>query len=588
MDEREWRMRSTTDADDDSGSRSTDLPADLGAPPRPSSTPVPLIPRFGWSARFSDFPMPFPGSEPAVPVSIYPGTWEPRAAVSEPYTPPSPFPIPSAAVIVIVVAVGALLAFAGWSLFRGGDDDSPGIGVVVTPGATETVPSIIGSPPVAQTPGDGGAEEPTTGTPDDGASPAPGDAPTTTGDGEDEDPADPGVGDPEDPGSPGVDDPGVTDPSAPVEPDLASAGAVVIEAWDGDTLHDVAERWGLSVSTLIWANEIDDPGQTIETRTLIVIPHADGVLHTVVPGDTLESIAARYGVYPWDIVNIIQNGVRDDSDLYPGQLLTIPGARPASRDSVAWYTVREGDNVYTIATYYGLSAATVAYANELPTTLLIHPDQQLVIPPADGLLISVEAGDSVEAIAARFGIPADIIRSFPFNHLPGDAQPHPGDWIHIPTLDPLDMSGGKGGAEEVPVSDPFASGPADETATTGATGTFMWPTWGSITQEFHGSHNGLDIGNNAWTPIVAADGGVVTFAGWNDWGLGYAVAVDHENGFVTWYGHFAEHPAVAVGQRVAQGEWLGPMGSTGKSTGPHLHFIVMLDGVYQNPAYYLP
>lgn len=539
-----------------------------------------MIPRFAWSPKFSDFPMPFPGSEPAVPVSIYPDTWEPRQAVSEPFAPPSPFPIPSAAVIVLVLALGALVTFAGWRLLGDGDGESPGVGVIVTPGATETAESILGTPPPAQTPGDGGAEDVATATSDPGTTPGMGETPATPDDDTDVDV----------PSQPGTTEPGVTDPTTPPdagEPDLASAGAVVIESWDGDTLIDIAERWGLSVSTLVWANDVDDPGQEIEPRTLIVIPHADGVLHTVQPGDTLESIAARYDVFPWDIVNIIQNKVRDDSDLYPGQILTIPGARPASRDSVAWYTVREGDNVYKIATFYGLTTATVAYANELPSTLLIHPGQELVIPPADGLLVRVEAGDSVEAIAARHGVPAELIRAFPFNRLPGDAQPHPGDWIHIPTLDPLDMSGGKGGSD-APVRDPFASSQADDAAPANATGTFMWPTWGTITQEYHAHHNGLDIANNAWTPIVAADGGIVTFSGWNDYGLGYAVAIDHENGFTTWYGHFVEHPAVEVGQRVAQGDWLGPMGSTGKSTGPHLHFIIILDGVYQNPAYYLP
>jgi murein DD-endopeptidase MepM/ murein hydrolase activator NlpD len=482
--------------------------------------------------------------------------------------------------VIAVLAIGALVALAGWALLGGDDTDSPGVGVIVTPGATERPASIIATPPAAQTPGAGGAEA-ATATPGQGMAPVPGETPTApvTGENGAGEPTGPGTGDPGTPADTG-------DPAAPGTPDLASAGAVVIESWDGDTLIDIAERWGLSVSTLLWANDIDDPGQEIEPQTLIVIPRADGVLHTVAPGDTLESIAARYGVYPWDIVNIIQNEVRDDSDLYPGQLLTIPGARPVSRDSVAWYTVRAGDDVPSIANYYGLSVATVAYANDLPSTLLIHPGQELVIPPADGLLISVEAGDSVEAIAARHGIAPEIIRAFPFNRLPGSSQPHPGDWVLIPTLDPLDLSDGKGGAD-VPVTDPFAASSEDPAASI-ATGTFMWPTWGTITQEFHSHHNGLDIANHAWTPVVAVDGGVVTFSGWNAYGLGYAVAIDHENGFVTWYGHFVEHPAVEVGQRVAQGEWLGPMGSTGKSTGPHLHFIVILDGVYQNPANYLP
>jgi murein DD-endopeptidase MepM/ murein hydrolase activator NlpD len=121
-----------------------------------------------------------------------------------------------------------------------------------------------------------------------------------------------------------------------------------------------------------------------------------------------------------------------------------------------------------------------------------------------------------------------------------------------------------------------------------ATGSFVWPTTGTITTMYGGHHNRLDIANAPWTPIVAADGGVVSFAGWNEHGLGYAVAIDHENGYETWYGHLDQAPSVVVGQRVAKGDWIGPMGSTGKSTGPHLHFIVIFEGAYYDPMTILP
>jgi murein DD-endopeptidase MepM/ murein hydrolase activator NlpD len=154
-------------------------------------------------------------------------------------------------------------------------------------------------------------------------------------------------------------------------------------------------------------------------------------------------------------------------------------------------------------------------------------------------------------------------------------------------MDLSNAAGGKGGYSEAPADDPFAvakndNGPKE------STGTFMWPTEGTITQPFGGAHTGVDIGNVPWTPIVAADGGVVTFAGWNEYGLGYAVAIDHENGYVSWYGHMIEPPAVKVGDRVAQGDWLGPMGSTGKSTGPHLHVVILHNGIYEDPTTYLP
>jgi len=120
-----------------------------------------------------------------------------------------------------------------------------------------------------------------------------------------------------------------------------------------------------------------------------------------------------------------------------------------------------------------------------------------------------------------------------------------------------------------------------------STGTFIWPTDGWVSQEFHTGHVGVDIANEAWTPVNAMDGGVVIFAGWSDYGLGYTVGIDHGNGFQSWYGHFAGQPYVEVGQIIWQGGYLGPMGSTGKSTGPHLHLVVLKDGVYLNPLEFL-
>lgn len=96
-------------------------------------------------------------------------------------------------------------------------------------------------------------------------------------------------------------------------------------------------------------------------------------------------------------------------------------------------------------------------------------------------------------------------------------------------------------------------------------------------------HNGVDLAADAYTPIAAADGGIVEFAGWCDCGLGYYVKIDHGNGVKTLYGHMAEQPWVTTGQAVAKGDVIGPIGSTGNSTGPHTHFIVNLNGVDQDP-----
>ena len=136
-----------------------------------------------------------------------------------------------------------------------------------------------------------------------------------------------------------------------------------------------------------------------------------------------------------------------------------------------------------------------------------------------------------------------------------------------------------------------------------ATGTFIMPVGGyTFTQPYGCSpyafepwngnlgcnfHNGIDLAAPSYTPIVASDGGTVKYAGWCDCGLGYYVEIDHGNGFATVYGHMADMPYVATGQLVDQGEVVGPMGSTGLSTGPHIHFMLKLNGSTVDPLGYL-
>ena len=127
------------------------------------------------------------------------------------------------------------------------------------------------------------------------------------------------------------------------------------------------------------------------------------------------------------------------------------------------------------------------------------------------------------------------------------------------------------------------------------TGTFRWPCTGRITSTFGGrrspggigstNHKGIDIANSKGTPIYAADGGTVTYAGWMS-GYGYLVRIDHHNGYVTYYGHNSSL-LVSSGQHVYKGQQIAKMGSTGNSTGNHCHFEVRLNGVPKNPLNYI-
>ena len=126
------------------------------------------------------------------------------------------------------------------------------------------------------------------------------------------------------------------------------------------------------------------------------------------------------------------------------------------------------------------------------------------------------------------------------------------------------------------------------------TGSFRWPTNGTITSRYgsryiFGStsfHSGLDIANRTGTDIVAADGGIVTYAGWMS-GYGYLIIIDHQNGYETYYGHNSSL-LVGVGDKVFKGQHIAEMGATGRVTGTHCHFEVRYNGETRNPLNYLP
>ncbi|MGK7928097.1 MAG: M23 family metallopeptidase [Spirulina sp.] len=137
--------------------------------------------------------------------------------------------------------------------------------------------------------------------------------------------------------------------------------------------------------------------------------------------------------------------------------------------------------------------------------------------------------------------------------------------IAIPVRQTLDRS-----VESVPREDSLTLSHRDRQG-------LIWPTAGQISQTFHRYHEGIDIAGPAGTPIFAAGDGTVTMAGWDDWGLGNAIVVQHGDGSRTVYGH-NQRLFVRVGQPVQQGQTIAEMGSTGNSTGPHLHFEIHPNG----------
>lgn len=377
----------------------------------------------------------------------------------------------------------------------------------------------------------------------------------------------------------------------------------IISAEDNQTIADIAANSGRSAETVLWANGMSDPATPLAAGTPVRVPSVDGMLHVVHDGDTLESIAARYKVDLSAITSYAPNNVQTSADLVPYRMIMVPDATLPTRDQVTGYTVSDGDSLAAVAQLFGLHPDTVSWANNIPSNNLIFPGQHLAILPTDGVMVTVQSNDTVEKLAEQWGVEPQAIREYPQNGLGAGGQLRIGQQLMIP------------GGHPPPPPPPSSPAPAQAQAPAstapeaptpppgggGVTGRFIWPTSGAITQYFGPSslwmepayggyahfHQGIDIANNLHTPIVAADGGTVVFAGWNNFGFGNAVAIDHGNGLVTWYCHMVQQPAVWVGEHVSQGQFVGPMGSTGASTGSHTHFAVMKDGVWVDPLRYL-
>ncbi len=268
------------------------------------------------------------------------------------------------------------------------------------------------------------------------------------------------------------------------------------------------------------------------------------------------------------------------------QLHTILPARP--RFEITIYEVQKGDALFTIAEKFSLKPETLLFGNfdslrDSPHSL--RPGQKLNILPVDGTYHKWAAGEGLNGVAKFYGVKPEEIINYPGNHL----DPNTIGDLNRPNIEPgtmLIVPGGKRAFSSwsVPIitrKDPAAAkvigpgycgvikdGPV-------GTGTFVWPG----TQKFlsgtdylpAANHPAIDIAAGMGTAIYAVDTGVVVYSGWNDWGYGNLLIIDHGNGWQSIYGHLSQLK-VACGEGVRQGQMVALAGSTGNSTGPHLHF----------------
>lgn len=247
------------------------------------------------------------------------------------------------------------------------------------------------------------------------------------------------------------------------------------------------------------------------------------------------------------------------------------------RSETIEYKVESGDTLSSIAVKFGISADTIRWANNL-TGDSIKPGQILEILPVSGVSYTVKSGDTLASVAKKFSAEQQPILDFPFNDVPDDLRLKIGQLLIIPDGSPAEVKAPKKAQPQF-----LAQGPSSPAFSAPGGAQFIWPTGGTLTQYFSWYHPAIDVANRAGPGIAASDGGTVLVAGWPDsTGYGNRVVIDHGNGYTSLYAHLS-NVYVSAGQTISRGQLLGQMGSTGRSTGTHLHLEIRYKGVALNP-----
>ena len=351
--------------------------------------------------------------------------------------------------------------------------------------------------------------------------------------------------------------------------------------------------------------------------------------HVVKNGETLSDIAQSYGsITAQDILRA--NGLKDANRLSENQLLLIPNDPSKVEDTfdevttrkiriaatkeklepirTKIYIVAQGDSLWSIANSQNVELDTLVGSNNFKTSARLRPGAVLRIPNQEGIFYTMQDGDTIEAVSKRYGVSMNKIRQV--NAELDVASLKKGDEVFLPGAKPEGLVENK----EVKLVEVRKPAPAKtqktaakpsttkadkpaigEIAVRKAKGGFRWPIMGRINSPFgwrqhpitrrKDFHTGIDIKANRNDPIKAAGSGKVVYSGWMG-GYGKVLVIEHSNGQSTLYAHCSSLLA-GKGASVSSGQLVARVGTTGRSTGPHLHFEVRNGNSPVNPIKYL-
>jgi murein DD-endopeptidase MepM/ murein hydrolase activator NlpD len=325
----------------------------------------------------------------------------------------------------------------------------------------------------------------------------------------------------------------------------------------------------------------------------IVVPESPNDINDIEQPDASQASDLPVELNPLVIPTVSTDGIMRKTNLN-----TIIPSRP--RTDVITYTVQTGDTLFSIAQNFNIKPETLLWGNfEVlnDNPHLLRPNQVLNVLPVNGTYYQWQENDTIEGVATFFKSKPEDIISFSGNNIDltqvgkNGSGIEPGTWIIVP--------GGKRaikdwGPPAITRQNPASAryygdgycGNVYEGAV--GSGTFVWPTTDHGISGYGydpGVHPAIDIAGQEGNPVYATDSGVVVYAGWSDYGYGLLIVIDHGNGWQSAYAHLST-VAVTCGQSVYQGGYIGALGTTGNSSGPHLHFELVINGAKVNPLDY--